>query len=243
MQAAWGSSRLGAALPSLIGSAHSSHIVPLALNHRHLWDESAIEIRRVEPTSAAEASASASGASTAPPSRGARLSEWAQHRYRSRFPRPMAAREYNYVRRVWPRPTAGGCYAICRACDAPAASSGGPGGSPGGDGFRAVRVGEFVSSFVIRACQDAAAAGGVSTELVGCYFEDSGVRAGLAKMAVPKGLWAYIQKYDAALRCVAAGGGSCGGCGMLSCLGRRGRRLRHACRGERLALQEGETEL
>ena len=43
-----------------------------------------------------------------------RHSEWCLHQYRTRFPRPMAAREYQYARRVWHRPSDGGAYVLCR---------------------------------------------------------------------------------------------------------------------------------
>lgn len=137
---------------------------------RPLWDEAVLDIKRVAPE----------GWARAP-----RHSEWCLHRYRSRFPRPMAAREYCYARRVWHRPSDGGCYAICTRCELP----------PGGDGARCVPVKEFASCVCIRATP-----GGTGTELVTFYFEDSQVRPSLARMAVPKGLWPFMLKYSGALR-------------------------------------------
>jgi hypothetical protein len=75
-------------------------------SHRDLWDENVLDIRRVQPASQA----------------GGRLhkhTEWCLHAYRSRFPRPMAAREYQYARRVWHRPSDGGCYVLCRGLALP----------------------------------------------------------------------------------------------------------------------------
>jgi hypothetical protein len=146
---------------------------------RQLWDDGVVEVRRVAP------------AGEARPSRHA---ESCLHRYISRFPRPMAPREYAYARRVWHRPADGGCYAICRDCDLP------DDGAAGG-GARAVKVLQYISCTVVRAAPGGAAgaaAGG--TEVASIYFEDSQVRPGLVKMAIPKGLWGFWTKYDAALR-------------------------------------------
>jgi hypothetical protein len=36
---------------------------------------------------------------------------------KTRFPPPMASREYVYARRVWHKPDDGGCYCLTRVCD------------------------------------------------------------------------------------------------------------------------------
>ena len=64
-----------------------------------------LEIRRVRPASQ--------------PGRLRKHTEWCLHQYRSRFPRPLAAREYQYARRVWHRPCDGGCYVVCRGLPLP----------------------------------------------------------------------------------------------------------------------------
>ena len=60
---------------------------------------------------------------------------------RTKFPPPMASREYTYVRRCWSKPDDGGCYCISRAFAHP---------SPPPAGCRTVRVTDFVSGYVIR---------------------------------------------------------------------------------------------
>lgn len=57
------------------------------------------------------------------------------------FPKPMSARSYVYARRVWDRPSDGGCYCLARACGHPA-----PSPLPS----RAVPVGDYVSGCIIR---------------------------------------------------------------------------------------------
>ena len=63
---------------------------------------------------------------------------------RTRFPPPMAQREYVFARRVWYKSDDGGCYCISRACPShlqPATPS---------PGCRTVRVADFSAGFVIR---------------------------------------------------------------------------------------------
>lgn len=60
---------------------------------------------------------------------------------RTKFPPPMASRDYTYARRCWAKPDDGGCYCISRACVHP---------SPPSAGGRAVRVTDFTSGYVIR---------------------------------------------------------------------------------------------
>lgn len=138
---------------------------------RSLWDDGALCVLRVPTPDAPHPS---------------RHAESCMHKYVSRFPRPMAPREYDYARRVWHRPSDGGCYAISRQVELPADPS-----TP-----KAVKVVDFVSCSLIRAVP-----GG--TEIASFYFEDSQVRPGLAKMAVPKGLWPFWTKYESSLRLFA----------------------------------------
>jgi hypothetical protein len=172
---------------------------------RALWDDSAIAIHRIldddgDSTIARDATTGGGQSSSS-----RHPSESCMHRYVSRFPRPMAAREYRYARRVWHRPSDGGCYVVCRSCDFPPqsrcdAQEGGRGGAAAAaaGAYRAVHVTEYVSCTSVKACGN-----GESTEMVSVYFEDSQVSPKLAKMAVPKGLWPFWQKYDAALRLFA----------------------------------------
>lgn len=91
--------------------------LPVLLCRRDLWDENVLEIRRVKPSSQ--------------PGRLHKHTEWCLHQYRSRFPRPLAAREYQYARRVWHRPSDGGCYVICRGLPLPDAGGRAGGGALG----------------------------------------------------------------------------------------------------------------
>jgi hypothetical protein len=61
---------------------------------------------------------------------------------RSRFPAPMAQREYLYARRVWAKADDGGVYMVSRAIPTHPA--------PPAPGCRVVRVKDFVSGMVIR---------------------------------------------------------------------------------------------
>ena len=117
-------------------------------------------------------------------SRASRHSESCMHSYISKFPRPMTSRRYDYARRVWHRPADGGCYAICQSCEVPEVA----------EGPRAVPVLEFTSASVVKAIP------GGGSQVSTVYFEDSQVRSGLAKVGVPKGLWPFWTKYEAALR-------------------------------------------
>lgn len=162
---------------------------------RALWDDGALEVLRPTPAGCTRAS---------------RHAESCLHSYLSKFPGPLASRRYNYARRVWHRPSDGGCYSIAQCCEiAPeaitAAAVNASSASPPNtsslclqkrEKIRAVPVLEFTSAAVIRAV-----AGG--SEISTFYFEDSQVRAGLAKVAVPKGLWPFWTKYEAALRLFA----------------------------------------
>ncbi len=57
-----------------------------------------------------------------------------------RFPKPMTGRVYTYARRVWPRPSDGGCFCLSKAAEHPAAPN-----------TRAVNVEDFASAYVLRA--------------------------------------------------------------------------------------------
>ncbi|WIA18959.1 hypothetical protein OEZ85_003628 [Tetradesmus obliquus] len=114
------------------------------------------------------------------------------------FPKPMASRSYIYARRVWHRPSDGGCYCLSKACgfEAPPALP-----------CRAVSVEDYVAGCVVRApaaqllppgCD------GPAAEVLLVYFEDSHVRPGLANLGIKKGLWPLVQKTDKALRQVPA---------------------------------------
>jgi hypothetical protein len=134
---------------------------------RSLWDQSAIAVERDLPPGV---------------SRQSRHAESCLHRYISKFPTPLGARKYEYARRVWNRPSDGGCYAISKSCELP---------SPGPNKY--VKVKEYISGCIIKSSKN-------GTEILTAYFEDSQVRAGLAKMAVPKGLWPFWTKYEDSLR-------------------------------------------
>jgi len=136
---------------------------------RSLWDDSAILCRREMPPGEARISKHA---------------ESCLQRYVSRFPRPLSARSYEYARRVWTRPSDGGCYAIAKSCSLPTDSS-----LPS----KYVLVKEYVSACLIKSTL-------TGTRILTVYFEDSQVRPGLAKMAVPKGLWPFWTKYENSLR-------------------------------------------
>lgn len=135
---------------------------------RSLWDDSAIAVERDKPDGS---------------SRVSRHAESCLHRYISKFPRPLSARSYEYARRVWTRPSDGGCYAISKSCTLPS----------GHGQKKYVLVKEYISGCRIRSTED-------GTEILTVYFEDSQVRPGLAKMAVPKGLWPFWAKYESSLR-------------------------------------------
>ncbi len=113
------------------------------VRHKAEWDESCSAMLAIPPPALVAASSSDAAAAAA---------AWSEeeHAYarsaflyaRSRFPAPMAQREYVYARRVWAKADDGGCYVVCKATDAHPA--------PPPPGCRAVRVGDFVSGTVIR---------------------------------------------------------------------------------------------
>jgi hypothetical protein len=88
------------------------------------------------------------------------------------FPKPMASRSYIYARRVWHRPSDGGCYCLSKACSfesAPALPC------------RAVSVEDYVAGCVVRSpAAQLLPPGcvGPAAEVLMVYFEDSHVRPG-----------------------------------------------------------------
>ncbi len=109
---------------------------------------------------------------------------------KSRFPTPMASREYVYARRMWAKADDGGMYMLSRAASHAAAPLA---------GGRTVRVTDFTSGTVVRA---SALGDGQrpAAEMVSMYFEDSHVSAGFMNLGVRKALWPMTQKVNDALR-------------------------------------------
>ncbi len=126
-----------------------------------------------------------------------------------KFPKPLAQRSYVYARRVWARPSDGGCYVLARGCGAPAGAA-----SP----LRGVAVTDYSSGAVIRAPAAALLGGhsGPAAEVLMIYFEDSHVRAGFANLGIKKGLWPMVKNTDVALRSYLRNGGRVGGDGGAS---------------------------
>ncbi|KAF8064545.1 Ank3 [Scenedesmus sp. PABB004] len=118
------------------------------------------------------------------------------------FPKPMASRAYLYARRVWPRPSDGGCYCLSKACAPPG------GGAAPALPARGVSVDDYVSGCVVRAPAPGLLPrgyAGPAAEVFMVYFEDSHVRPGLANLGIKKGLWPLVQRTDKALRVYQAG--------------------------------------
>lgn len=138
---------------------------------RTLWDDSCISCEREVPPGETRVS---------------KHSESCMHRYICRFPRPLSGRNYEYARRVWTRPSDGGCYAICKACTLP--SGVGP--------SKYCLVKEYVSACCIEGTEE-------GTRITTVYFENNQARPGLNKIAVPKGLLPFWFKYESSLRVFA----------------------------------------
>jgi hypothetical protein len=88
------------------------------------------------------------------------------------FPKPMASRSYIYARRVWHRPSDGGCYCLSKACSYEA-----PPALP----CRAVSVEDYVAGCVVRSPAVQLlppGCAGPAAEVLMVYFEDSHVRPG-----------------------------------------------------------------
>lgn len=120
-----------------------------------------------------------------------------------KFPKPLAQRSYVYARRIWARPSDGGCYVIARGCAPPAGAAAPP---------RGVAVTDYSSGAVIRAPAAALLGGhaGSASEVLMIYFEDSHVRAGFANLGIKKGLWPMLQRTDRAVRSYLRNGGTVG---------------------------------
>lgn len=88
------------------------------------------------------------------------------------FPKPMASRSYTYARRVWHRPSDGGCYCLSKSC-----SFDNPLPLPN----RAVAVEDYVAGCAIRTPAPQLLPPGCSgpaAEVLLVYYEDSHVRPG-----------------------------------------------------------------
>eukprot|EP00798_Chlamydomonas_sp_ICE-L_P002762 gene2762-12633_t len=104
---------------------------------------------------------------------------------RTKFPPPMAQREYVYARRVWRKPDDGGCYIVTLAGAHPA---------PPPAGCRSLLVSDLCSGTVIRGASHGA------VEVVTNYYEDSKVSARIINMGVRKAMWPVVQKSEKGLR-------------------------------------------
>jgi hypothetical protein len=123
---------------------------------------------------------------------------------RVRLPKPMAPRVYTYARRVWPRPSDGGCYALARACPGAIAERA---ASAAGAGHRGVAITDFASGCVIRAPPPALVppGAGPAAEVLMVYFEDAHVAARFANLGIRKALWPLVERTERALRRHQAG--------------------------------------
>lgn len=112
------------------------------LEYRRVWDESvACQCAIAPPPDVQLGSAAAAAARPAPPETASCGSGSSYMYARTKFPPPMASREYVYARRSWAKPDDGGCYCVSRSCAHPAVPR-----AP----CRTVAVEDFVSGYVIR---------------------------------------------------------------------------------------------
>ena len=103
-------------------------------NIRRGWDDSSMAMQPIAPPSQRD---------LAPEALEAAANCQSSFMYsRTRFPPPMAHREYVFARRVWYKADDGGCYCISKACSHPA--------PPPQPGCRTVRVEDYSAGFVIR---------------------------------------------------------------------------------------------
>lgn len=112
--------------------------------------------------------------------------------WRSKFPRPMAQREYVFSRKDWPGEGEGESYSLCRSCPLPSDAE------PESKG-RAVRVPEY---YVGHRIIDHSMPGEETPSalmVIYCY-EDNGVGAGMINMTLKRGLWGFVQKHEEAMR-------------------------------------------
>ncbi|PNH04299.1 hypothetical protein TSOC_009556, partial [Tetrabaena socialis] len=167
---------------------------------RRTWDETVACQLAVPPPHDAAAPAAAGAAAPSGGAGGMSLAEAdakaavgrsAFMYARTKFPPPMASREYTYVRRCWAKPDDGGCYCVSRACAHP---------SPPPAGGRTVRVTDFISGYVIRSSKGVFDAASPAVEVVNVYFEDPCVPSGIVNMGIRRALWPMVQKAEAAFR-------------------------------------------
>lgn len=154
------------------------------LEFRKTWDEAAAAQLAIAPPDAASLSAP-NAAQAADNGRSAFMYA------RSKFPPPMASREYLFARRCWRKPDDGGCYCISRSCVHPS-----PPTAPG----RTLMVDDFASGYVIRSSKGVYDTASPATEVISVYFEDSHVPSGIANMGIRRALWPMVQKAEAAFR-------------------------------------------
>ncbi|KAG2442268.1 hypothetical protein HXX76_002355 [Chlamydomonas incerta] len=171
------------------------------LDFRRVWDESmACQLPIAPPSEAAAAAAAAaaghpSAAAVMTPAMAEAKAAGGRSAFmyaRTKFPPPMASREYTYVRRCWAKPDDGGSYCISRACVACP-----PAGVAGG---RTVRVTDFVSGYVIRSSKGVFDPASPAVEVVNVYYEDPCLPSGIANMGIRRALWPMVQKAEAAFR-------------------------------------------
>lgn len=145
------------------------------------WDENVLTLHPIPPA--------ASEVSAAEPQPGTHRHSAIMYA-RSKFPGPVSDRDYVYGRRVWHRPTDGGCYVVNRSC---AHASMPP-------VHKVVRVEDYASGFVVQDAPPGLNARYPAVEVITVYFEDSRIRPLLVNAGVRKGLWPVNMKQEAAFR-------------------------------------------
>ncbi|GLC47097.1 hypothetical protein PLESTM_002025600 [Pleodorina starrii] len=163
------------------------------MEFRRTWDDSVVCQLAIAPPSGAPGTpeAGAAGVSLAEAEAKSSGGRSAFMYARTKFPPPMASREYTYARRCWAKPDDGGCYCISRACTHP---------SPPPAGGRTMRVTDFASGYVIRSSKGIFDTVNPAVEVVNCYFEDPCVPSGITNMGIRRALWPMVQKAEAAFR-------------------------------------------
>ncbi|KAK3253265.1 hypothetical protein CYMTET_37477 [Cymbomonas tetramitiformis] len=112
--------------------------------------------------------------------------------WRSKFPRPMAQREYVFSRKDWPGEVDGESYSLCRSCPLPSDAE------PESKG-RAVRVPEYYVGHRIIDHSTPGQETPAALMVIYCY-EDNGVGARMINMTLKGGLWGFVQKHEEAMR-------------------------------------------
>eukprot|EP01025_Chloroclados_australasicus_P025273 TRINITY_DN2527_c0_g5_i1.p1 TRINITY_DN2527_c0_g5~~TRINITY_DN2527_c0_g5_i1.p1 ORF type:complete len:462 (-),score=25.10 TRINITY_DN2527_c0_g5_i1:4367-5752(-) len=108
---------------------------------------------------------------------------------RSRYPGPMADREFVAAKRFWRE---NGCtYHVSKSCDQDESSA------VGQKKGRVYKVDDYVSCYVTRPLEGS---NDNEVEFVGIYFEDPGISSGIVNLIIKKGLWGSVQKHERALR-------------------------------------------